>query len=240
MKADDLYLPILQILSDRAPRHRRVLIEDLRKKLGMTAQESEYIDQGKSDMIGHVTHRLKRAGLIHREQAVSTITDKGIIFLKNHPHEINLSIIKKIKQYTEYTPKTRGVHNLALLFFFIIFMTACGAKTKQELIDNSKTRDSYVVNDNYQSVYKNVNEKVIECMGSSSQYVFRNIYSETKEADLFMHGLDSSGYAFLATIKGLEDGTTQVDVYSKVTFGTFPIIERVVKQGAYAQNGCPK
>ena len=67
----------------------------------------------------------------------------------------------------------------------------------------------------------------------------RNIYPEIGEAELYMHGIDGSGYVFLITIKSNMDLMSKVDVYSKVSTGDFKQFIEIVKYAVDGNEGCP-
>lgn len=125
------------------------------------------------------------------------------------------------------------IRNIILLVFILI-LTACGANTKSELMATAKLHAEYSVNDNYQSVYKRILEKITECSGV--EFVRWNIYTELAEAEIYMLGAYSSGYLFLAEIKKGEGDISDLRVYSK--FSTSRPME-LIRMGAYGEQGCP-
>lgn len=103
---NDLYLPVLKLLSDGIPRHRTKIIAEMAIQFNLFAQESDMLDQGngRKDTIGHVTHRLRRAGLIERSSAISAITNDGRAFLQSHSNGITFAMIKNIPMYQCWIP----------------------------------------------------------------------------------------------------------------------------------------
>ena len=121
-----------------------------------------------------------------------------------------------------------------------LFLVSCGAKTKQELVASSAISEHYVVNKNYQIVYKGIADKFVECSGGVAQYIQRNLYSDIGEGEFYIAGGDLSGYIFLVEVKKIEDNITNIAVYSKMSAGKFPEYVDMVKYGADGKIGCPK
>lgn len=107
-KNEYLILPILQILSDGYPLHRNDIIRQLAARLSLSKVECDRISQEGSDVVGNITHMLKRAGLINRENGVSAITPEGKVFLELNPHTIIRSQVTSLPKYKAYKPVVRG------------------------------------------------------------------------------------------------------------------------------------
>lgn len=121
-----------------------------------------------------------------------------------------------------------------------VLVAGCGAKTKTELIAEAKLHEGYMVEDNYQAVYKRVVDKFMECSDGWAQYLQRDLYTDLGEGEMFMFGAGGDGYVFLVNIKSAEPTLTNVSSYSKITSGYYPLFMQMVRMGAYNQNGCPK
>ncbi len=130
--------------------------------------------------------------------------------------------------------------NISIMLVCLFILSACGAKTKTELIAEARLHEEYTVNKNYQEVYREIADKFVECSDSMAPYLRRNLYSDLGEGELYLHGADSAGYAFLVSIKKIGDTQTEVKVYSKISTGLFPSYMQTVRMGAYGQSGCPK
>ena len=120
-----------------------------------------------------------------------------------------------------------------------VLVAGCGAKTKTELIAEAKLHEGYMVEDNYQAVYKRVVDKFMECSGYGAQFVQRNLYTELGEGEVFLFGAGGEGYVLLATMKKTGSKQTSIAAYSKVSTGFYPSYMAMVKMGAYNQAGCP-
>lgn len=130
--------------------------------------------------------------------------------------------------------------NIAIILVCIFTLSSCGAKTKNDLMAEAKLHEEYTVNKNYQEVYRDIADKFVECSDSMAPYLRRNLYSELNEGELYLHGADSAGYAFLIEVKKAGDTQTEVKAYSKISTGLFPSYMQVVRMGTYGQSGCPK
>ena len=117
-----------------------------------------------------------------------------------------------------------------------VLVAGCGAKTKSELKAESKLHEEYTVNKNYQEVYRGIADKFVECMGSSAQYLHRNIYSELGNGEFYFNGADAAGYAFLVEVERIDGGHTNIKVYSKLSAE----LMKIARMGSLGQDGCPK
>lgn len=126
-----------------------------------------------------------------------------------------------------------------LLLFVFMAMVGCGAKTKTELVETAKLQIEFTTEKNYQSVYRQIAEKFVECGGTIAPYMQRNVYSGLGIGEFYLHGADGAGYAFLLVVKKADENSTSVKGYSKVSTGSFPELMEMARMGAYGQDGCP-
>lgn len=124
--------------------------------------------------------------------------------------------------------------------FLCLLLAACGAKTKQELIQSAKISERHTINKNYQAVYKGIADKFVECAGGFAQNIQRNLYPEIGEGEFYSAGADSSGYLFIVEVKKAGDDSTTVSSYSKISFGMYPDLIEMVRYVAEEKEGCPK
>lgn len=127
---------------------------------------------------------------------------------------------------------------LILLFVFMV-MVGCGAKTKTELVEIAKLQIEFTTEKNYQSVYRQIAEKFVECGGTIAQYMQRNVYSDLGIGEFYLHGADAAGYVFWVEVKRIGENSTSVKAYSKISTGAYPQLMDMVRMGIYGQDGCP-
>ncbi len=128
--------------------------------------------------------------------------------------------------------------SLLLLFVFMV-IAGCGAKTKTELVETAKLQIEFTTEKNYQSVYRQLAEKFVECGGTIAQYMQRNVYSDLGIGEFYLHGADAAGYIFWVEVKRIRENSTSVRAYSKISTGAYPELMDIVRMGTYGQLGCP-
>ena len=102
-----------------------------------------------------------------------------------------------------------------------IFLIGCAAGTVNELRSDPANSIHVEIKQNYQRVYKNLLEKMRECMGEGwagafAQFHIRHaMYNELREANIsfVMSNLGQQNHYLQVDIRGLEDEKTKLDAF---------------------------
>lgn len=108
----ELLRPVLEVLSDGAVRHRRVIYAEVARHIGLTDEQlAERLDAGDSrahNRIGWAMSDLTRAKLIENaSRGHFRITPAGHTFLESHA-TVALADLECIPAYVEYVPARTG------------------------------------------------------------------------------------------------------------------------------------
>lgn len=113
------------------------------------------------------------------------------------------------------------IRNLSLVLFLIVLFSGCMASNYNEMIkDESVKKKSYIINENYQSLYKKGSSKVEECheqgLVTAAITSDANIYTDIKQANITVYLMGGFGKQMHHAIsfKGNQDNTTKLDVYT--------------------------
>lgn len=101
-------------------------------------------------------------------------------------------------------------------------LASCAASNVKELRENSSKVIEFSVEENYQRVYKNVLDKMHECLGEgwagvfASYHIKSELYSELKEGEItfLMSNAGIQSYYLHADIFGISEEQTKVDAYA--------------------------
>ena len=122
--------------------------------------------------------------------------------------------------------------------FLCLLLASCGAKTRTELADTARLSGKYTVQSGYQSVFKGIADKFIECDAGLTQSIQRNLYTDMGAGEFYL--ADSSGYVFLIDVKKVDQNSTSITAYSKISIGMYPKLMDMVRYVAEGKEGCPK
>lgn len=109
-----LMRPLLEAHADRKEHLNRDLVAQLAQQFGLTDEERrEMLPSGRARLfdnrIGWAKAHILQAGLLAApRRAISTITDRGIQALLNHPEKINLRALNDYEEYREFKNRRRS------------------------------------------------------------------------------------------------------------------------------------
>lgn len=126
------------------------------------------------------------------------------------------------------------IKNLQLLLPALLVGCAAGSVKDMRESATPENKISVVIDQNYQTVYKRLLDKLSECLGEAQVGLFANmhiksdIFSELREARVsyMMTNLGTQSYYFHANIAGTGIDTTKLDGF--VYYGTWrPILPKL-------------
>lgn len=126
---------------------------------------------------------------------------------------------------------------LLVALMAMAFCLACGAKDIATLKANPAIHRTVVAQGDYETVYERIQAKVLECgpAGPATPF-FRNSASEIIEVSIG----NRDGYAFYYSIRGAENGSSVVDIYSQFkSLDDWSRLVSVIEMGALGECGCP-
>jgi hypothetical protein len=104
--------------------------------------------------------------------------------------------------------------------FFILCLTliSCAPTSIKELKDTG-VNYSFLAEENYQSVYRKIFEKEIECKFHNSLDVTGNLYTDIKKGEIILTVRSPGrGMHFYIEIKAMNENKTQISIYSSSAF----------------------
>lgn len=125
---------------------------------------------------------------------------------------------------------------LASLVASFALLMGCGAK-RTEIAETAKLSGHYTSESGYQTVFKGIADRFVECEASLTQNVQRNLYADIGEGEFYL--ADNSGYVFLVEVKKTGENSTAITAYSTISIGIYPKLMDMVKRVAENKKGCP-
>ena len=162
-----IMLPFLKIISDGQEHSTSETNEKLATYFNLTDEElNEFLPSGAaktfSNRVAWAKSHFKMAGLLENtKRSFFKITDSGKRFLKDHPNEINLRVLKTIPTYQERTGRTVE-EGLSIDIDAPIII-----ETPEEIIEA-----------NYLKIRKNLSEELLLKIKSCSPSFFENLVVE--------------------------------------------------------------
>ena len=128
-----------------------------------------------------------------------------------------------------------------IIISIFAFLTPCAASNVKELKDNPSKTIAFTVEENYQRVYKNILDKMHECMGEgwagafASTHIKHELYNDLKEGNItfLMSNAGSQSYYMHIDVASIEDKKTRINTY--VYYSTWeknlPLVEQWARDG---------
>jgi hypothetical protein len=120
-----------------------------------------------------------------------------------------------------------------MIFGLIIVFTGCTASSFNEMTkDERYEQRKYVVNENYQVVYKRALDMSKEChemgMITAAQIADGEIYTELKKAEISLYLMGGYGRSMYhgALFEAIDDSHTNMTIYSRFGGEWFDILKR--------------
>jgi len=132
------------------------------------------------------------------------------------------------------------VKNIAVIVICFV-LTACAASNVRDLRDNSSAQMEFKVEENYQRVYKNLLDKMHECVGEgwagvfASYHINSELYNELGEGEIsfMMSNAGMQSYYMQMDVASLSEAQAKVNAY--VYYSTWEKNLPLIKQ--WAVNG---
>ena len=129
-----------------------------------------------------------------------------------------------------------------IIISICVFLTSCAASNVKELKENPSKTIEFTIEENYQRVYKNLLEKMNECMGEgwagvfASTHIKHELYNELKEGNItfLMSNAGSQSYYMHIDVASIADKKTRINAY--VYYSTWEKNLPLVKQWAFDGN----
>lgn len=132
------------------------------------------------------------------------------------------------------------MRGIVLATVAIFMLSGCGTKTLEELKEVAKVKESYTVNEGYQQVYKQINDKILECK-SYLVHAQKVLYSDLGRGEIYMDGGDGGdGWMFLVYIEKAGEKQTNIRAYSALDRLSWKRQVAIVSYGAHGRSGCPE
>ena len=123
-----------------------------------------------------------------------------------------------------------------------VLLASCAASNVKGLRENYSKKIEFTVEENYQRVYKNLLDKVHECMGEgwagvfASFHIKNELYNELKEGEItfLMSNAGMQSYYMHIDVTSISEKRTKVDAY--VYYSTWEKELPLIRQWAFDDN----